>query len=83
MMIRWIEFEVIEPPEDLNYKPKTQRWAVQTKDTYLQLGIVRWHNSWRKYAFFPYEGTLFEQTCLRDIANFIEDETKKHKDFRK
>lgn len=48
----------------------------------LRLGIVKWHPSWRRFAFFPYDETLFEPDCLRDIADFCEGETKKRKAAR-
>jgi hypothetical protein len=37
-----------------------------------ELGEVRWHGAWRCFAFFPAAGTLFEPTCLRDLAAFID-----------
>ena len=33
-------------------------------------------------VFFSIEQTVFEQDCLRDIANFIEEETHKYKEER-
>ena len=78
-MNKWIEFELLQPPTDLTYKPKTKRWVVQTKQDFKQLGIIKWHCGWRKYVFYPYSDTLFEQDCLRDIANFIEEKTTNHK----
>lgn len=42
------------------------------------LGEVRWYARWRKYSFFPADGCLFEQTCLREIADFIEATTHIH-----
>ncbi len=82
-MKEYIEFELINTPEEINYKPKTQRWAVQTKEDYTQLGIIKWRNGWRKYAFYPYSETLFEEDCLRFIAKFIEDKTTIHKKGKK
>ena len=77
--MKWLIIEELQPPEDLSYKPKTKRWAVYTKDYMQDLGTIKWHNSWRKYAFFPFSNTLFEQDCLRDISNFIEEQTKLHR----
>jgi hypothetical protein len=60
-------------------KRKTATWAVANGD-YI-LGYVRWFAKWRKYAFYPRddEQTIYEQACLRDIANFIENLTKEYK----
>lgn len=55
---------------------KTECWSVQSKETGDLLGDVRWWSAWRRYSFWPADHTVFEQTCLRDIANFIEDRTR-------
>ena len=59
---------------------KTRIWNVATKeDSEDLIGEIRWFGSWRCYALYPFEGTAFEKTCLRDIANFCEEQTKLHK----
>lgn len=79
-MAKWIEFELINPPDNLSYKPKTQRWAVQKKaPDWTQLGIIKWYSGWRKYAFFPFDGSVYENDCLKDIANFIEIQMRARK----
>ena len=65
-------------------KPKTAVWLVLTKDSEKEdagheLGQVRWFGRWRKYAFFPAMNTVYEQTCLRDLAAFCERETSAHR----
>jgi len=42
------------------------------------LGLVSWDTAWRKYAFWPCEGSGYEQECLRDIAKFVETATRDH-----
>ena len=58
---------------------KTDIHQIRTKEgTYL--GDISWCSKWRKYAFHPEEGTVYEDICLREIAKFIErlmDERKK------
>ena len=51
---------------------KTKIYQVMA-DTGQHLGDIKWYASWRKYAFFPEPNTLYEQDCLRDIANFLEE----------
>lgn len=60
-------------------KPKTKVWHVCSREDGLAIGTVQWFGRWRKYSFFPTSGMVFEQTCLREIADFIE---KKTKDYR-
>lgn len=56
---------------------KTRRWLVLAKADGYQLGVVKWFARWYQYAFFPTADTVFEKTCLRDIAQFCNDETVK------
>lgn len=61
----------------------TMRWELRSQAGAHLLGEVRWHAPWRRYCFYPAGGTLFEQDCLRDIAEFIEVKTQLHRDTRK
>lgn len=71
---RWIEF--LEAGR--TQSGKTTIYAVRSKGTGGTLGEVRWFGRWRKYAFFPVDGTVFDQACLRDIATFCEQQTAAH-----
>jgi hypothetical protein len=57
---------------------KTQKWLVLGAQSGVPLGDVRWYGQWRKYAFSPIAGTVFDATCLREIADFIESRTEEH-----
>ncbi len=74
----WITFDLAGTSES----GKTKEWRVQPKDRpglAACVGIVKWYGPWRKYTFTPYSHTVFEQDCLRDIADFCEQRTKDHK----
>jgi len=65
---------------------KTQNWrVVAKKDEDDILGYIRWHGPWRCYIFSAFCGRIFQTTpifekrCLRDIADFIDEQTKAHK----
>ena len=58
---------------------KTIVWLVQARKGGDHLGYVRWMARWRKYCFYPEPNCIFEETCLRDIADFIEARTFEHK----
>lgn len=60
-------------------KPKTKVWAVTSKYDDFLLGYVLWFAKWRKYSFAPEPNTVFEQDCLRDIADFCQRQTTFHK----
>lgn len=72
----WITFVEIDPA------PKTKRWSVVNKNTMETLGTVSWFGRWRRYAFTPMENTVFEQDCLRDIADFCVNQTQQHSKLR-
>lgn len=54
-------------------------WDVLTTEDAVELGEVRWHTPWRRYAFFAEVGTIFEQDCLRRIATFVEQQTQRRR----
>jgi len=67
---------IFELPQDPNRKTKT--WVVRGKYG-ATLGGVVWFNRWRQYAFQPNPKCVFEEDCLRDIAQFVEERTYEHK----
>jgi hypothetical protein len=36
-----------------------------------RLGFVTWYEPWAQYCYFPADGAVFSQRCLRDIAGFL------------
>jgi hypothetical protein len=60
----------------------TQVWFVLPEKSDRPIGVIRWHTSWRKYGFFPENNTIYEEVCLREIADFIEELTKARKAAR-
>jgi hypothetical protein len=58
---------------------KTNRWEVVTLPGGVVIGRIAWYGSWRKYCFFPREETVYEQICLREIADFCENATAAYK----
>ena len=72
---KWIRFdELAQAPHR-----HTRMWDVRTKAG-VPLGVVRWYGGWRRYCFLPDELTVYEQDCLRDIANFCETRTRERKE---
>lgn len=67
-------------PKEL--KRKSDIYSIRSLDGDL-LGYIKWFPSWRKYVFYPYQNTVYEETCLREVAEFIEQETKLYKENRK
>lgn len=62
---------------ELTPNPVTKRWAVMPKDsTSAQIGSISWYGPRQKYCFMPMAHCVFEQCCLREIADFCLDQTK-------
>jgi len=70
-----VEFLFTRPSES----GKTKVFRVNTINENITLGEVRWYAPWRKYAFYPEWNTLYEERCLRDIADFVGRVTIKHR----
>lgn len=76
---KWIDFVEIKP----SASGKTRRFEVVDKaarkpgdefepPAVEPLGTVSWYGAWRRYAFWPGQATVYEATCLRDIAAFCD-----------
>ena len=61
---------------------KTDVWKVVSVQGSCELGIVAWHPHWRRYVFWPSQGTIFDAACLKDLAYFLEKQTELQKSKR-
>lgn len=64
-MSKYIDFILMEN------EPKTKVYDIVNKQYGGIIGQIKWFPSWRKYSFFPAKETVFEQTCLIDIIDFL------------
>lgn len=71
----WIRFHLNERPANR----KTDTWEIWSLDEASHIGQIRWYAPWRKYCFFPASQSVWEQDCLRFVAEFVEAETVKHR----
>lgn len=77
-------------PQGSSTSGKTKIWSVTSKDDESDfLGWIKWYGAWRCYGFYPYMAIcsdlelVFEKQCLRDIADFCEEQTNLHKEVLK
>ena len=73
-MAKWIKFNDL----GLSKSEKTQIWEVVTLEGGV-IGHIKWYGQWRKYGFFPGAATVFENDCLKDIAEFLQKVTNEKK----
>jgi hypothetical protein len=64
--------------ESLSESGKTSQWTILSENNDV-LGHIDWFGRWRKYIFRPSFLTVYEEICLREIAEFIELQTKTHR----
>jgi hypothetical protein len=69
MSAKWIRFVPSTP------KPKTKTWRVDSIESGVELAYIEWSGRWRCYVFVPLIDTIYEKQCLRDIADFCEQQT--------
>lgn len=74
--MKWIEDENLGSSKS----GKTWVWAIKAKEGGDLLGLVKWFGRWRKYCFYPQPDCIFEEDCLRDIAQFVSNATRLHRD---
>ena len=63
---QYLRFELIET------KPKTTVWGCLNKKSGTKLGEVKWYGPWRQYCYFPLLQAVYNNGCLADIQDFID-----------
>lgn len=63
----------------LSASGKTEIWRVTSMSSGDLLGGVAWYGPWRQYVFEPEDGTVFNDGCLTDIADFLAEMTAAHR----
>lgn len=75
-MAKWVSFNL----EERRRGARTDVWHVwNLRNPPSHLGVVKWWTPWRRYCFFAEALTVFEQDCLRDLAQFVEQQTVQHR----
>ncbi len=64
---RYIEFDKIGDTG------KTEIWNILSKSSEFILGRISWYGPWRQYCFFPSPNSVFNNTCMAEIIEFIKE----------
>ena len=78
MNSEWLDFK-----EANEQRPRTLVVDVLSKTDGGSLGQVRWYAPWRHYCFFPIEGCVWSDRCLKDISIYVQLLNESHAQFRK
>ena len=49
-------------------------YRIFNNKTNFQLGIISFYKSWKQYVFSSQLGCVFNNSCLRDVLDFMENE---------
>lgn len=52
---------------------KTDTYCITTIGTNYVIGEIKWWGAWRKYCFFPGEDTVYDNKCMLQIMNFMNE----------
>lgn len=59
----------------------TRLIEISSRQKGVSLGFIKWFGQWRQYTFFPKNETIFDKSCLREIADYCEFKTKQHREL--
>lgn len=45
-----------------------------------RIGSIKWQGSFRKYAFFPAADTVWDNKCLEEVLDVLNDINKKYRE---
>ena len=50
----------------------TRDWLCRNNQSKAIIGYVTWYRQWKQYVFEGREGCVFSASCLRDVADFLD-----------
>lgn len=77
--MEFTHIEVTDISDNIKPPRKTKTWEVRNKYDNGFIGNIQWFGRWRKYAFYPQHDCVFEEVCMRELSDFIVEQTKAHK----
>ena len=58
---------------------KTEVFSIHNNKSFALLGTIKWYGAWRQYCFYPEQNTVWSNSCLEHIREFIKEEMEKRK----
>ena len=52
--------------------PRGKTYYVRLNKGYFVVGLIDHYKSWKKYTMGFFQGYVFDENCLRDIADFLD-----------
>lgn len=74
---KWILFREDDPsPGQIR---RTRLWHVISRKRGNIIGEIKWYPGWHRYALFPTPNTVWDEICMRDVAEFCQEQTNDQK----
>ncbi len=58
-------------------------YTIFNKKSGEEIGHLTWYAAWRQYVFSSWEGIVFNNGCLKDILDFMDNHTQKGGDRKR
>jgi len=62
---------------------KTTIWTIHNNTNDAMLGKIKWYAPWRQYCLHTIDNVVFNDGCLSDVINFINQLTESRKSSSK
>ena len=56
-----------------NPNRKTPIYHINENNTRDEIGEIKWYSAWRKYCFFPEYKTVWDNKCILQVMNFMNE----------
>ena len=56
---------------------KTPIYHIINNSMRISIGSIKWFAPWRKYCFYPSTGTVWDNKCLQQILDLLNEYNKK------
>ena len=74
-----VEKYITIKPHGVSKTGKTKVWEVFNVKHHCLVGYIQWYGAFRKYCFYPTDGTLYDSDCMLMIADFLESVNVQHR----
>ena len=62
-------------------KRKTPILNIVSKDG-SELGEIKWFGRWRKFCYYPYSNTVWDNKCLTNLVTFLNEYNSKWRSIK-
>ena len=82
---KYLEFQIDHTSVDDTHETKNKKTIIidiLNNSCGHELGYIKWYPQWRQYCMFTYDDIVFNSQCLKDIAEFMDNLMRIHKEAK-